>query len=69
LLDNEPLPPQSREEKLRNERLSHAAEKKLQFLQQFYIKQLHIQLDHNYTSKASSETASLKVPVVDNQVL
>ena len=41
LLDNESVQLESREEKLRKERLSHAAEKIEQFLEQIKIKQLH----------------------------
>ena len=47
LLDNKPAPLESREEKLRKERLSRAAEKKQQFLQQLKIKHLHVMVDHN----------------------
>ena len=54
LLDNEPAPLESREEKLRKERLSGTAEKKQQFLEQLKIKQLHVMLDHSYTSEMVS---------------
>ena len=69
LLDNEPAPLESREEKLRKERLSRAAEKKQQFLQQLKIKQLHVMLDHNYTSEMVSTKANLKIPGSENQLL
>ena len=55
LLDNEPAPLESREEKLRKERLSRAAEKKQQFLEQLKIKQLHVMLDHSYTSEVITQ--------------
>ena len=47
LFDNEPAPLESREEKLRKERLRHVFEKKQQFLEELKIKQLNVMLDHN----------------------
>ena len=69
LLDNEPAPLESREEKLRKERLTRAAEKKQQFLEQLKIRQLNVMLDHNYTSETVSREVNLKIPDSENQLL
>lgn len=69
LLDNEPAPLESREEKLKKERLLRAAEKKQQFLEQLKIKQLHVTLDHNYTSETIGTKESLQIPHSENQLL
>ena len=69
LLDSEPPPLQSREEKLRNERLSRAAEKKQKFLEQLCFKQLHVKLDYNYSSEDSNAKVNLDAPILDNQYL
>ena len=69
LLDNEPAPLESREEKLRKERLSRAAEKKKQFLEQLKIKQLHVMLDNSYTSEMVSTKEIFSIPCSVNQLL
>jgi len=67
LLDNKPTPFESREEKLTKERLTRAAKKKEQFLEQLKIKQLHVMLDHNYTAEMTHAKANLKFPAAGSE--
>ena len=70
LLDEEPAPLETREDKLKKERLSRAAEQKRQFLEELKIRQLHVMLDHNYTLQTMKPGEMFKTPgVLENQYL